>query len=103
MHQPIVIGPTADAVEPGLEQLELVVAELGVEGLRSIADSAAGRAQTKASADYWLPRVSESFGVAGSQRFDTLKRFGLRHSPNQDLRAAWRSRIDALLDELKLL
>jgi ring-1,2-phenylacetyl-CoA epoxidase subunit PaaA len=78
-------------------------AELGVEGLRNIVGSATGRAQAKTSADYWLPRVSESFGVAGSARFDTLKRFGLRHRQNHELRVAWRSRIDALLSELKLL
>ena len=34
MDQPIVIGPTADAVEPGLEQLKLAVAEFGVEFLQ---------------------------------------------------------------------
>ena len=34
MHQCIVIGPTADAVEPGLEHLELAVAEFGVELLQ---------------------------------------------------------------------
>jgi ring-1,2-phenylacetyl-CoA epoxidase subunit PaaA len=78
-------------------------AELGVEGLQNIVGSAAGRAQAKTSTDYWLPRVSESFGVAGSARFETLQRFGLRHKQNQDLRAAWRSRIEALLSELKLL
>jgi ring-1,2-phenylacetyl-CoA epoxidase subunit PaaA len=78
-------------------------AELGIEGLRKIVDSAAGRAQAKDSADYWSPRVSESFGVAGSARFETLKRFGLRHRQNQELRVAWRSRIDALLGELKLI
>jgi ring-1,2-phenylacetyl-CoA epoxidase subunit PaaA len=78
-------------------------AELGAEGLRRVVDSAEGRAQARDSAIYWLPRVSESFGVGGSARFDMLKRFGLRHRQNQDLRAAWRSRIDAMLDELKLL
>lgn len=31
MHQCVMIGPTADAVEPGLEKFELSVAELPVE------------------------------------------------------------------------
>ncbi len=34
MHERVVIGPTADAVEPGLEQLELGVAKLAVEFLQ---------------------------------------------------------------------
>lgn len=34
MHQSVVIGPTADAVEPGLEPLKLRVAELAVEFLQ---------------------------------------------------------------------
>ena len=34
MHQSIVISPTADAVEPGFEPLELGVAKFGVEFLQ---------------------------------------------------------------------
>jgi hypothetical protein len=30
MHQRIVVRPTADAVEPGLEQLEFAIAELAI-------------------------------------------------------------------------
>ena len=34
MHESVVIGPTADAVEPGLEQLEFAVAKLTIESLQ---------------------------------------------------------------------
>jgi hypothetical protein len=33
MHQRVMIGPTADAVEPGLEELEFGIAKLAVEFL----------------------------------------------------------------------
>ena len=77
-------------------------AELGVEGLREIVVAEEGRSRAQACAAYWRPRVAESFGVAGSPRFETLRRFGLRHRRNEDLLAGWRSRVDALLGELKL-
>jgi len=34
MHQPVMIGPTADAAEPGFEQLEFAVAKLSLEFLQ---------------------------------------------------------------------
>ncbi len=34
MHQPVVIGPTANPIEPGLEQFEFAVAEVSVEFLQ---------------------------------------------------------------------
>jgi len=77
-------------------------AELGVEGLRKIVETEPGRKGARESAAYWRPRVGESFGVAGSARFETLRRFGLRHRRNEDLLAAWASRAEALLGELKL-
>jgi ring-1,2-phenylacetyl-CoA epoxidase subunit PaaA len=78
-------------------------AELGVEGLRAIVATEEGRVRARESAAYWRPRVGESFGVAGSARFETLRRFGLRRHRNEDLLAAWTSRADALLGELKLI
>lgn len=64
-------------------------AELGLEGLERIAASADGRAAAKTAITYWHPRVAASFGAAGSARYDTLARFGLRHSPNEALLAQW--------------
>jgi 1,2-phenylacetyl-CoA epoxidase catalytic subunit len=78
-------------------------AELGVEGLRRIVASEQGRGEAQASLAYWRPRVAETFGLAGSARFATLQRFGLRHRRNEDLLADWRARVDAILADLNLL
>ncbi|HQS09583.1 MAG: phenylacetic acid catabolic [Rhizobiales bacterium 24-66-13] len=64
-------------------------AELGLEGLERIAGSEADRAEARASLAYWHPRVAATFGVAGSARYDTLRRLGLRHTPNEALLSEW--------------
>ncbi|NMN59707.1 1,2-phenylacetyl-CoA epoxidase catalytic subunit [Xanthobacter sp. SG618] len=64
-------------------------AELGLEGLERIAATEVGRVGARASLAYWRPRVAATFGVAGSARYDTLRRLGLRHTPNEVLLAQW--------------
>lgn len=76
--------------------------ELGLEGLRQIAATPAGREAAHASVAYWRPRIAESFGFPGSGRFDGLRRLGLRHRRNEDLLADWRGRVAAVLAELDL-
>ncbi|MEQ9331241.1 Phenylacetic acid catabolic protein [Thalassobaculum sp.] len=75
-------------------------AELGLEGLRMLVLTAEDRAAARASAAYWRPRVAASFGSAGSARYETLRRFGLRRTPNDVLAERWRGEIAELLDEL---
>lgn len=75
-------------------------AELGEAGLRALV--ADGDAQVQASVDYWWPRVAESFGAAMSPRFEAQKAMGLRHRPNEVLRAEWETGADALLKSLGL-
>jgi 1,2-phenylacetyl-CoA epoxidase catalytic subunit len=77
-------------------------AELGEEGLRRIVADAGERGAAQASVDYWYPRVAASFGAAGSTRFDAARRFGLRHTPNADLRERWRGDVAAVLSEIGL-
>ncbi|KPQ04724.1 MAG: ring-1,2-phenylacetyl-CoA epoxidase subunit PaaA [Rhodobacteraceae bacterium HLUCCA12] len=77
-------------------------AELGREGLARIAMTEAGRASAQASIDYWRPRVATGFGPAGSARFEILRRFGLRHRPNEALLADWTAVTDALLRDFNL-
>ncbi|SCB13421.1 Phenylacetic acid catabolic protein [Rhizobium multihospitium] len=77
-------------------------AELGAAGLARIVADDEGRAKARASVAYWYPRVAESFGHAGSARFETLSRFGLRHTPNETLLAEWRADVDAQLSALGL-
>ncbi len=77
-------------------------AELGIEGLTRIAATEDGQKQAREAIAYWRPRVAATFGVAGSQRFDTQKRFGLRRSPNEALLAEWNKQVDAQLSALNL-
>jgi len=77
--------------------------ELGVEGLKRISANDADRAIAQKSVAFWRPRVAASFGVAGSSRFDTLKRFGLRNETNESLLARWNARVEPLLSSLKLV
>lgn len=77
-------------------------AELGLEGLERLVQTDEGRQEVRAALDYWTPRVAAGFGVAGSARYDTLRRFGLRHRPNEELRAIWEQRLADALGPLGL-
>lgn len=83
----------------GIEPRERRHAELGLEGLARIAATPEGRAEAQAAIAYWRPRVAATFGHAGSARYDTLARFGLRHEPNEVLLARWEALLDARLAE----
>ena len=72
-------------------------AALGEEGVKKIAETSDGRSQLSASFDYWLPRVAASFGGSESDRFDMLKKFGLRHTENDKLLDQWRADIDSYM------
>lgn len=71
--------------------------DLGIEGLKRVLTTEDGREAVRAALDYWKPRVAASFGVSGSERFDRLARFGLRHEKNEALAARWKSETEALL------
>lgn len=72
-------------------------AALGLEGLAQL-----DKAEARAAIAYWQPRVAAGFGVAGSQRYETLARFGLRHTPNEQLLARWEAQVKEDLAELGL-
>jgi 1,2-phenylacetyl-CoA epoxidase catalytic subunit len=94
-------APLADVFRE-IEPRERRHAELGYEGLQRIAATSEGRKAAKAAIAYWKPRVATTFGVAGSSRFDTLKKFGLRHTPNEDLLAQWEAAAGEKLGALGL-
>lgn len=71
--------------------------ELGLNGLRQIVTTDAGRTEAVAAIQYWLPKVEATFGQSASKRFDTQARFGLRHTENEKLRALWAQRVRDLL------
>lgn len=76
--------------------------ELGIAGLREISATEEGREAAKASVAYWQPKVAASFGTPNSARFETQKRFGLRHRSNETLLADWTSRVKDTLAPLGL-
>jgi 1,2-phenylacetyl-CoA epoxidase catalytic subunit len=76
--------------------------ELGLEGLAQIAATPSGRAEVEKSIAYWTPRVAATFGAERSARFELLKGLGLRHTPNEQLKSAWRSELAARLAPLGL-
>jgi 1,2-phenylacetyl-CoA epoxidase catalytic subunit len=76
--------------------------ELGTAGLAAIATAEGGRAAARAAIAYWQPKVADSFGTANSARFETLKRFGLRHRPNEALLADWNAEVARTLAPLGL-
>ncbi|MBB5519663.1 Phenylacetic acid catabolic protein [Amphiplicatus metriothermophilus] len=74
-------------------------AELGEEGLEKIARGGpAARREIRRSVEYWRPRVDATFGAPDSPRFALLKRFGLRHTPNEALREEWRSAVRPIIE-----
>jgi 1,2-phenylacetyl-CoA epoxidase catalytic subunit len=77
-------------------------AELGYEGLQRIASIPEGKKAAQEAVTYWRPRVATSFGVVGSSRFDTLKKFGLRHTSNEELLSQWETAIGEKLRVLGL-
>ncbi|MBD9527326.1 Phenylacetic acid catabolic protein [Paracoccus sp. PAR01] len=66
-------------------------AELGLEGLERIVATDEGREATRASIAYWQDRVAAGFGSLASARYQTLAKFGLRHTPNETLLARWQA------------
>ena len=77
-------------------------AELGIEGLDRLAATEEGRSEARAAIAYWHPRVAATFGVAGSARYDTQARFGLRHATNEVLLSRWTALIAETLGPIGL-
>lgn len=91
--------PLADAfrdIAPR-EDRHAALAEIGLEQL---AQSDRECETIRQSIAYWRPRVADSFGGDRSERWNLLKAFGLRKTPNADLRSAWRSETDDALGRL---
>ncbi|SNR46885.1 phenylacetic acid catabolic [Paracoccus sediminis] len=64
-------------------------AELGLEGLARVVVTDEGRRQARESLGYWRPRIAAGFGAANSARYGMQARWGIRHTPNEDLLARW--------------
>jgi ring-1,2-phenylacetyl-CoA epoxidase subunit PaaA len=94
-------GPLAEVFR-AIAPRERRHAELGLAGLAAIAATGEGRAAAAEAIAYWQPKVADSFGTPNSARFETLRRFGLRHRPNEALLAEWTARVRETLSPLGL-
>lgn len=94
-------GPLAEVFRE-IAPREARHAELGLEGLERIVSTEAGKAAARDAIAYWRPRVAAGFGVAGSARYETLKGFGLRHTPNEQLLSRWEALVAEHLAALGL-
>ncbi len=74
----------------------------GAESLKELASDAAALPGLRESLGYWQPRVAASFGGDGSPRLEPMRRFGLRRTANEALRAQWQEATEAKLSELGL-
>jgi len=92
-------GPLAEVFRE-IAPVEARHAELGIEGLERIVASDPGTVLQAIA--YWSPRVELAFGKANSTRYDVLRRFGLRHAPNEDLLTQWKTRVARHLGALGL-
>lgn len=74
-------------------------ANLAAKGLGRMIEE--GKAdEITASAAYWWPRVSASFGPASSPRAEALQAMGLRQRSGAEMRSDWENRAQAALKEL---
>jgi 1,2-phenylacetyl-CoA epoxidase catalytic subunit len=94
-------APLADVVR-AIAPREKRHTDLGLAGLTDLAATEEGRVESSAAIAYWQPKVADSFGAANSARFETLKRFGLRHRPNEALLADWTASVRTALAPLGL-
>ncbi|WP_425043096.1 Phenylacetic acid catabolic protein [Primorskyibacter sp. S87] len=92
--------PLADAFR-SIAPVEARHAELAEEGLAKLLEGS-DPPEIQKSVDYWWPRVSASFGAAGSGRTENLKTMGLRKSSNAELRTRWEAETGAILQRLGL-
>ncbi len=76
--------------------------ELGVEGLARLAENPDARPALREVIAYWHPRVAQSFGRDGSDRFDRLAAMGLRRTANETLRSTWQDALDLRLAAVEL-
>jgi 1,2-phenylacetyl-CoA epoxidase catalytic subunit len=75
---------------------------LGLEGLVRICAADTGRSAAARSVAFWRPLVAASFGQAASPRFEMLRKFGLRHRPNEVLIAEWTTALDGALSRVAI-
>jgi 1,2-phenylacetyl-CoA epoxidase catalytic subunit len=77
-------------------------AQMGVEILRDVCATPAGRAQAQEKLLAWYPAGLDMFGRSDSQaQYDQI-RWGLRRRTNEEMRDAFRAEVDAVLHAVGL-
>lgn len=94
-------APFADAVAEILAG-EARHAERGLRGLEALLAAGHDEGSVQASVTYWYPRVADTFGRPDSERFETLRKLGLRHRSNQELLRQWREDTATMLGAFSL-
>lgn len=98
--QQVSYQPLADAIRK-VAPIETRHVQLAEEGLARLVDQ--GHADAiKSSVAYWRPRVEPMFGDVAQERFDQLRRWGLRQRGNGELGAQWSAELDQSLNRLGL-
>lgn len=87
--------PLADVFR-AITPIETHHGELAAEGAAKLAKTGETDAM-QASAAYWWPRVSQSFGTGQSGKMDALRSMGLRQTDNAGLRNLWQAEAEAAL------
>lgn len=62
---------------------------LGMDGVKQLLQTDEGRAQVEAAIRKWLPVGLQSFGVDGSKRNESYRRWGIKQDTNENMRAVY--------------
>lgn len=94
-------APLADAITIILPR-EKEHAQLGEAGTHQAIERRSSRASAQAAVDYWLPRVSATFGRTESDHAARYIDYGLRRRDNAAMLADWKQQTAAALKRLDL-
>src|SRR5699024_10624429 len=76
--------------------------EQGIEALKDILANADYRHEVPDSLGYWRDKVSAGFSQAHPERYEMLKKFGIRHQSNERMLKEWTERLSQLQQTLNL-
>lgn len=91
-----------DTILPSVMQEEVGHVAFGVQKLKELCATPAGREEAQAAIDRWLPRGLDMFGRSQSKRAERYIYWGLKHRTNEQARQEYLQEVTALIDELGL-
>lgn len=93
--------PFAEAIR-AIQEGEKEHLEQGIEALKGILTSSEHRDEVSSSFNYWRDKVSAGFSQAHPERYEMLKKFGIRHQSNERMLEEWTERLSQLQQTLNL-